>query len=156
MTILYALNSILEDSSKPTERTMKRVNYLLGYMHTNPYDAIHYHASDMVLNVHPDASYLSAGCGRSHTGGIFFLGHLLRDGTPVKLNEKIVITCAILKLGAASASIVEAELGALFPDVQEARILQLTLYQMGHPQPQTPVHVDNTLCVGIINITTKR
>ena len=124
-------------------------------MHTKSTAVIRYHTSNMILNIHSDASYLSASCGRSRAGGcVFFTGSLPRGGTPIKLSGNIAITCEILKLVAASAT--EAELGPLFLDVQEARILQLTLYEMGHPQPQTPVHVDNTLCVGIINITTKR
>ena len=57
MTSLHALNSIVADSAKPTKQTMKRINQLLDYMHTNPNAVIHYHASDMILNVHSDASY---------------------------------------------------------------------------------------------------
>ena len=67
---------------------------------------------------------------RSRAGGYFFLGILPREGTPIKLNGNIAITCAILKLVAVSE--VEAELGALFLDVQEARILRLMLYEMRH------------------------
>ena len=126
MTILHALNSIAADSSKPTERTMERVDQLLDYMHTHPDAGMRYYASDMILNVHSDASYLSAGRGRSQSGGYFFLGSLPREGSPIKLNGNIVITCAILKLVAASAA--EAELGALFLNVQEARIIRLILY----------------------------
>ena len=66
----------------------------------------------------------------------------------------MAITCAILKLVAASAA--EAELGALFLNAQEARIIRLTLTEMGHPQPPTPVHVDNSTAVGIVNNTIKR
>ena len=40
--------------------------------------------------------------------------------------------------------------------MQEARILGLILYEMGHPQPHTPVHVDTTTCVGIVNNKIKR
>ena len=154
MTILHALNSIAAESSKPTERTMERVEQLLDYMHTYPNAVVRYYASDMILNVHSDASYLSAGRGRSRAGGYFFLGSLPQEGTPIKLNGNIAITCAILKLVAASAA--EAELGALFLNVQEARILRLILLEMGHQQPKTPVHVDNTTCVGIVNNTIKR
>ena len=39
----------------------------------------------------------------------------------------------MLKLVAASAD--EAKLGALFMNLQEARIFRLTLAEMGHPQP---------------------
>ena len=59
--------------------------------------------------------------GKAKQEAIFFLGSLSQEGTPIKLNGNIAITCAILNLVAASAA--EAELGALFLNVQEARIL---------------------------------
>ncbi len=92
--------------------------------------------------------------GEAEQEAIFFLGSLPKEGTPVKLNGNIAITCAILKLVAASAT--EAELEAIFLNVQEARILRLMLLEMGHQQPKTPVHADNTTCVGIVNNTIKR
>ena len=91
--------------------------------------------------------------GKTKQEAIFFLESVPKEGTPIKLNGNIAMTCAILKLVAASAA--EAELGALFLNVQEARTLQLNLCQMGHPQPQTPVHVDNTTCVGIVKVRSK-
>ena len=94
------------------------------------------------------------GQGRSRAGGYFFLGSTPRDNQDIQLNGNIHITCAILKLVAASAA--EAELGALFLNAQEARILRLTLLELGHPQPPTPVHVDNTTAVGIVNNPIKR
>ena len=63
--ILHALNLIVAESSKPTERTMERVGQLLNYVHTNPNANVRYHASDMILNVHSNASYLSAGRGEA-------------------------------------------------------------------------------------------
>ena len=50
----------------------------------------------------------------------------------------------------------EAELGALFLNAREAKILRLTLHELGHPQPPTPIHVDNTTVTGIVNNTIKR
>jgi hypothetical protein len=50
----------------------------------------------------------------------------------------------------------EAELGALFLNAQEAKIMQLILIELGHPQPPTPIHIDNTTTVGIVNNTVKR
>ena len=35
-------------------------------------------------------------------------------------------------------------------------MVQLTLTELGHPQPATPIHIDNTTVVGIINNTIKR
>ena len=48
----------------------------------------------------------------AHTRGYIFLGSLPRNSKPIWLNDNILITCAILKLVAASAA--EVELGALF------------------------------------------
>ena len=42
MTIIHVLNLIAADSSKPTERTIERVEQLLDYMHTTPNDGIRY------------------------------------------------------------------------------------------------------------------
>ncbi len=103
----------------------------------------------MILNVHSNASYLSAPKARSRAGGDFFLGSIPQDNKPIIINGAIHITCTILKLVAASAA--EAELGALFLNAQEAKVLRLVLEELGHPQPPTPIHVDNTTTVGIVN-----
>jgi hypothetical protein len=154
MTILHALSAIASEQANPTERTLKRVQQLLHYMHSNPTAVIRFRASNMILNVHSDASYMSAGKGRSRAGGYFFLGSMPRDGEPIQLNGNIAITCAILKIVAASAA--EAELGALFVNTKEARVIRLILSELGHPQPPTPIHIDNTTAVGIVNSTIKR
>ena len=65
-----------------------------------------------------------------------------------------MIRCSILKLVAALAA--EAELGALFLNAQEAKVIRLILHELGHPQPPIPIHVDNTTAVGIVNNTVKR
>ena len=119
-TILMALSEISSQQSAPTENTMKRVNQFLDYMWTHPDAIIRYHASDMILNVHSDASYLSAPKARSCAGGYFFLGSLPHDGDPIKLNGAIHVTCTILKLVAASAA--KAKLGALYLNAQEAKV----------------------------------
>jgi len=153
-TILVALSEIAGQQSKPTAHTMRRVNSFFGYMATHPTAVIRYHASDMVLNVHSDASYLTATGARSRAGGHFFLGSLPQDGCPIRLNGAILSLSTILKCVAASAA--EAELGALFLNAQEAKIMRLTLEEMGHPQPPTPIHCDNTTAVGIVQNTIKR
>ncbi len=84
----------------------------------------------------------------------FFLGSILRDDKPIIINGAIHITCIILKLVAALAA--EAELGALFLNAQEAKVLRLVLEELGHPQPRTSIHVDNTTTVGIANNTIKQ
>jgi hypothetical protein len=85
---------------------------------------------------------------------LFFLGSLPRNGDPIKLNGAIHVTCTILKLIAASAA--EAELGALFLNAQEEKVFQLILAKLGHPQPPTGIHINNTTTVSIVNNTIKR
>jgi hypothetical protein len=153
-TILMALSDIASQQNKPMEATMKRVNQFLDYMATNPIATIQYRASDMILNLPSDASYLSAAQARSRAGGYFFLGSTPIDNKPIKLNGAIHVQCTILKLVAASAA--EAELGALFLNAQEAKVIRLILTEMGHPQPKIPIHIDNTTAVGIVNNTIKR
>ena len=59
----YYINSIIRDiitTQRSDRNTMKRFNQFLNYMWTHPDAFIRYRASDMILNVHSDASYLSA------------------------------------------------------------------------------------------------
>ena len=77
-----------------------------------------------------------------------------QSGEPIQLNSNIVIACAMLKLGAASAA--EVEIIALFVNTKEARVVRLILAELGHPQPPTPIHIDNTTAVGMVNKTIKR
>jgi hypothetical protein len=149
-----ALSEISSQQAAPTENTMKRVNHFFNYMWTHPDAKIRYSASDMILNVHSDASYLSAPKARSRAGGYFFLGSLAHDGDPIKLNGAIHVQCTIIKLVAASAA--EAKLGALFLNAQDAKVFQLILAGLSHQQPPTPIHIDNTTTVGIVNNTIKR
>ena len=126
----------------------------MDYMWTHPDAKIRYYASDMVLNVHSDASYLSAADAKSRAAGFFFLGSIPINNKPIKLNGAIHVLCTILKFVAASAA--EAELGALFLNAKEAKVMRLTLEELGHPQPPTPIHIDNSTTVGIVNNTVKR
>jgi hypothetical protein len=104
--------------------------------------------------VHSDASYLSATDARSRATGVFFLGSLPQDNKPIKLNGTIHVLCTVLKFVATPAA--EAELGALFLNAKEAKIMHLTLEELGHPQPPTPIYIDNSTTVGIVNNTVKK
>ena len=148
-----ALSGIATQQSTPNVNTKKWVDQFLDYMWTQPDIKIRYRASDMILTVHSDTSYLSDPRARSQASGYFFFGSIPVDGDPIKLNGAIHITCTILKLIAASTA--KAKLGALFLNAQEAKILHLTLDGLGHPQLPTPIHIDSTTTVGIVNNTIK-
>jgi len=72
-TILVTLNDIAAEQSKATSKTTQKIVQLLNYLATHPLAIIEYHASDMVLHIHSDGSYLSAPRARSRAGGVHFL-----------------------------------------------------------------------------------
>jgi hypothetical protein len=90
----------------------------------------------MILNVHSDASYLSAPKARSRAGGYFFLDSLPRDGDPIRHNDTTHVQCTILKLVAASAA--EAELVALFLTAQDAKVFCLIRAELGPSRTTHP------------------
>ena len=154
LTLLPALSSLASEQARATERTVQNTEQMLDYLATNPEAKIRVYASDMILNIHSDASYMSEPGARSRAAGYFFLGWMPREGEPIRLNGAFFCLCTILKFVAASAA--EAELGALFLNMREGRVFRLTLEELGHPQPPTPVHADNETAVGIVNGTIKR
>ena len=77
-TLLCPISAIASQSSKPTTDTMRQTLQLLDYLVTQEDAVLSYHASDMVLAVHSDTSYLSKPKARSRAGGHFFLS---RDTT---------------------------------------------------------------------------
>ena len=71
--MLVALGDISANQSRATEKTKNEINWLLNYASTHPDAQITYRASDMILRVHSDASYLSVSRARSRVGGHFYL-----------------------------------------------------------------------------------
>jgi hypothetical protein len=55
-TVLMPLNDIATEQTKATEKTQATTNQMLDYLATHPDATIRYHASDMILNIHSDAS----------------------------------------------------------------------------------------------------
>jgi hypothetical protein len=69
--VLMPLNDIATEQTKATEKTQAATNQLLDYLATHPDATIRYHASDMVLHIPRDASYLLVSNARSRLGGLF-------------------------------------------------------------------------------------
>ena len=83
----------------------------------------------------------------------FFLGSVPSKYNPIPLNGAIYVHSGILKFVVASEA--ESELGDLFLNMKEVKILQTILEELGHTQPPTPIHCDNFTSVGIANDTVK-
>jgi hypothetical protein len=125
---------------------------MLDYLATHPDAAIRYHASDMILHIHSVASYLSVSNARSRLGGLFFLGN--KSPKQDTLNGSILNVAAIIKNVVASAA--ESEVGACFHNAQSGAPLRVTLTELGHTQPPTPLRTYNSTAFGIVNETIKQ
>jgi hypothetical protein len=151
-TILMPLNDIATEQTNATEKTQAATNQMLDYLATHPDATIRYRASDMILNIHSDASYLSVSNARSRLGGLFFLGN--KSPEHETLNGSILNVAAIIKNVVASAA--ESEIGACFHNAQSGAPLRVTLTELGHTQPPAPLRMDNSTAYVIVNETIKQ
>jgi len=86
---------------------MHQTLQLLDYLATQEEAVLSYHASDMILAVHSDASYLSEPKARSRAGGHFFLS----SDTTIPPNNGAILNIALKNV---MSSATEAELAGLF------------------------------------------
>ena len=116
--MLVSHGMLASAQSKGTETTMEAAIQLLNYCATHPDAIIRFHASDMILHIHSDASYLSASGARSQYTGYFPLSTNIGDtapsldAQPPPFNAPVLVNSAIIK--AILSSTAEAKLGALF------------------------------------------
>ncbi len=120
MTVLMGLSLIAVEQTKATEQTMGQCIDLLNYLVSNQDAKVHFHASDMVMNIHSDASYLSETKARSRACGHFFMGWMPKNREPFQLNGAFYVNMTILRFVVASTA--EAKLGALFHNCQDGII----------------------------------
>jgi hypothetical protein len=154
-TLLTALNKIAAQQTNPTMALQRQVDRVLQYAASYPTARVSFHASDMRLMVHSDASYLSEPNSRSRAGGAMYLAAAPcpDDNTdtlnPSTTNGLIEYISVIPPTVAASAA--EAEYIALFLNAQTAAHLRNVLHDLGYPQPATPIICDNQCATGIAN-----
>jgi hypothetical protein len=158
--MLVALGSLA--AAKNTQAKAQAITQLLNYCATKPEATVRFYASDMCLKIHSDASYLSEPKARSRAGGYFYLSsHPTDPSKPPSptsiqppMNGAIHVLSSILDVVMASAT--EAELGACYFNAREGVAFRIILFEMGHPQPPTPLQVDNSCAAGIVNDTVKQ
>ncbi len=105
-----------------------------------------YHASDMVLAVHSNASYLSKPKAQSRVGGHFFLS----SNTTVPPNNGAILNIAHIIKNVMSSS-KEAELAGLYIMARKAVYIRIILEELGHVHPPTPLQTDNAMADSVIN-----
>ena len=82
------------------------------------------------------------------------MGLVPKNGQPIPLNGTSYVYSGILKFVVASAA--EAKLGALFVNCREGKTICLILEELGHEQPPTPAHYNNSTTMDITNNTVKK
>jgi hypothetical protein len=123
-TLIMPINVLASEQSKATEVTADKVIKLLNYCSTHPETKIRYHASNMILNIHSEASYYSESEAKIRAGGFFYMGSDTKTDKKLK-NGAILIISKILKNVMSSAA--EAEIGAVFINAKEGAVLRTTL-----------------------------
>jgi hypothetical protein len=152
-TLIMPINVLASEQSKATNVTADKVIKLLNYCNTHLETKIRYHASDMILHIHSDDSYLSETEAKSRAGGFFYMGNNTTNDKKLT-NGAIFIIMKVLKHVMSSAA--EAEIGAVFINAKEGAVLRTTLEELGQKQPPTPMETDNTTATGYSNGTIKK
>ena len=124
---------------------MKKVLLFLDYAASQEEEVVTYHARNIVLACHIDALYLSELVARSRVGGNF----LLSNYAIMPANNDAVLNIAqIIKTVMRLAE--EAEIGAMFINSQKTVPQRMTLVEMGHLQPITPIQTDNSAVHAVV------
>ena len=132
LTFLCALGDIASQQAKPTRNTYDAVTKLLNYAASHPDAQVQLRASDMVLHIDSDASYLSVPKARLRAAGFMYLNGTpasKSNPNPTHYNGPVHVVCQILRNVMSSAA--EAELGALFDNCKDATAIFTALAEMG-------------------------
>ncbi len=70
LTMLMAFSTIAREPAKGMENTMLKMKQLLDYFALHPKATVQFNASDMVLNIYSDVSYISKANIHSRAGGV--------------------------------------------------------------------------------------
>jgi hypothetical protein len=143
--LLSALSSLASQKANPTEKTMELCKQFLDYMAMQEDAILTYCASDTVLAIHSNASFLSKPKCCILAGRHMFMA--VKDNIPFK-NSAVLNILQIIR--AVMSSAVEAELGTLFINMKTAISMRQTLAELGHPQPCTPMQTNNALAHALI------
>ena len=100
----------------------------------------------MILHIASDGSYLSESKSRSRVGEFFYLSSKLSQHSQAPdcihpFNAPFYVVAKILKMITSSA--METDVAATFYNAKESLPFRATLAEIGHPQPPTPMELEN-------------
>jgi hypothetical protein len=104
MTVLMALSTMMVKQTTVTMHTLEKCMQLLDYFDKHHDAKICFYASDMIMNIHSDASYLLEAKAQSRACGHFVMGWMPTDNELIRLNGSFYISTNILKFVVVSAA----------------------------------------------------
>ena len=118
------------------------MHQLFEYSHTNLLVKVKFRASDIMLKIHSNGSFLSVSKSRSRAGGYYYFGDNIPTGQPDKLQGSMHQECSVIKpiMGLAA----KYETSTLCLNCQNGIILRTIAKEIRHLQPLTLVQVDNS------------
>ena len=142
----YACNIISQQQAHPTQRTLKQVDRMLGYIAAHPDNKLVFRASDMQLKFQCDGSHNSQPGAKGIAASYYYMGD---EDDPLRLNGAIDVLCKVIPIVTGSAG--ETEYCTLFMAGQRSCPHIATLNDLGHKQLATTAIIDNDFAFGICN-----
>jgi hypothetical protein len=152
--ILPAVSKLASVQSKPTIETMKIFDRLMQYVATHNNPTIIYRPSNMQLQIHTDASFMTETRCRSRAAVFGYLSSKSISNIPdfPDLNGAIICTSTIIPLTV--PSVMDAEYIAIYQGLLHTNKIRETLSNLGFPQQfPTELICDNQAAVSVANET---
>jgi hypothetical protein len=111
-TLIMPINVLASEQSNATEVTADKVIKLLNYYNTHPESKIRYHASEMILHIHSDASYLSENEAKSRAAGFFYMGNATKNDKKLT-NGAILIVSKVQGIALLSTLVSHSPVGSI-------------------------------------------
>jgi hypothetical protein len=147
-TIIPVISALASEQATATETTVGKITQLLNYCATNPNAKILYAASDMLLNIHSNASYLSEPKAWIRVGGHFFLSSATNSTNHIHNGPILTISTVYKNV---LSIIMEAEVAGTFVNAKEGVNVRKILNNIRHPQPRTPLLTENLTTFVIVS-----
>ena len=124
-----ALNFTATKIQHGTQAVVEAIRQLLNYVAKHLNTIMHYAASDMILYIYSNTSFLFKQNSKSHVGSHYYL---TSTNTTAPSNGDVHTLSAIIKY--VVSSVAKAKLAAFFYDCKNAIPLCITLEEIGHRQ----------------------
>ena len=140
--MITTINVMSIVQTKATATSIRHLNTLLDYLHTNPNTSTLCRKSDMIIKMHSDGSHLHVQGQRSRSAGHFCCGNKISMQQDEPYHGDVYQECITIKPLVTSAT--ECGTVTLFLNFRTMIVIRITTKELGHPQPLRPTREDKT------------